>query len=192
MFVKIQTLFHKTDPTGTLNGLRSTKPRKFILQGISMCSHAQPRAQNAPRLSLSIPRKYARDFRNGQYEEIHRAPIYKTQKFQARTMSHTPPESPEIFASTNTRLHLPSRAHTRRKFLMRRHAPWRHGWHIHPLWSEPLAKKKKKLWPSRTLTLTKKSKFSKMACSTQFFEYIPILRSVSSFETRKLCKLSNS
>ena len=60
--------------------------------------------------------------------------------------------------------------------------------------SEPPAKKKKKkkLWPSRTLTLTKKSKFSKMACSTQFFKYIPILRSVYSFETRKLCKLSNS
>ena len=62
-FVKIQTLFHKTDPTGTLNGLRSTKPREFILQGISTGSHAQPRAQKAPRLSLSIPRKYARYFR---------------------------------------------------------------------------------------------------------------------------------
>ena len=62
-FVKIQTLFHKTDPTGTLNGLRSTKPREFILQGISTRSHAQPRAQKAPRLSLSIPRKYARYFR---------------------------------------------------------------------------------------------------------------------------------
>ena len=59
--------------------------------------------------------------------------------------------------------------------------------------SEPPAKKKKKkLWPIRPLTLTKKSKFSKMACSTQFFEYIPILRSVSSFEAWKLCKLSNS
>ena len=61
--------------------------------------------------------------------------------------------------------------------------------------SEPLAKKKlkkKKLWPSRTLTSTKKSKFSKMACSIQFFEYIPILRSVSSFKARKLCKFSNS
>ena len=52
-------------------------------------------------------------------------------------------------------------------------------------------KKKKKLWLSRTWTLTKKSKFSKMACSTKFFEYILILRSVSSFEAWKLCKLSN-
>ena len=38
------------------------------------------------------------------------------------------------------------------------------------------------------LTLTKKSKFSKRTYPTQFFEYIPILGSVSSFETRKLCK----
>ena len=87
-------------------------------------------------------------------------------------------------------------------------------WRLHPLRSDPFIQadpvwpihpdpvrtacqkkikwKKKKLWPSRTLTLTKKSKFSKRACSTQFFEYIPILRSVSSFEARKLCKLSNS
>ena len=75
-----------------------------------MHSHAQPQAQNALQLSLLIPCKYARDFRNGKYQEIHRAPIYKTQKFQAQTMSHMPPESPEISASTNTRLHLPSRA----------------------------------------------------------------------------------
>ena len=44
------------------------------------------------------------------------------------------------------------------------------------------------LWPSRPLTLTKKSKISKWTCSTQFFEYIPILGSISSFETQKLCK----
>ena len=61
-------------------------------------------------------------------------------------MSHAPPESSEISASTNTRLHLPSRAHTRRKFLMRRHAPWRHGWHLHPLWSDPFAKADP-VWP---------------------------------------------
>ena len=38
------------------------------------------------------------------------------------------------------------------------------------------------------LTLTKKSKFSKRTYPTQFFKYIPILGSVSSFKTRKLCK----
>ena len=31
-FVKIQRSFHKTNPTGTLNGRRSTMPRKIILK----------------------------------------------------------------------------------------------------------------------------------------------------------------
>ena len=49
---------------------------------------------------------------------------------------------------------------------------------------------KKMLWPNEPLTLTKKSKFSKGACPTLFFTYIPILESVSLLKTRKLCKLS--
>ena len=36
--------------------------------------------------------------------------------------------------------------------------------------------------------LTRKSKISKQTCPTQFFEYIPILGPVSSFEAQKLCK----
>ena len=44
------------------------------------------------------------------------------------------------------------------------------------------------LEPSRLLTLTRKSKFSKRTCPTRFFEYIPILGPVSSFKARKLCK----
>ena len=44
------------------------------------------------------------------------------------------------------------------------------------------------LWLSGPLTLTKKSKFSKQTCLTQFFAYIPILGPVSSFEAQKLCK----
>ena len=45
-----------------------------------------------------------------------------------------------------------------------------------------------------TLTLTKKSKFSKRTCPTQFFEYILILGPVSSFEAQKLrkCPVSKS
>ena len=43
-------------------------------------------------------------------------------------------------------------------------------------------------WPSKLLTLTKKSKFSKRTCPTQFFEYIPILGPVFLFEAQKLCK----
>ena len=170
---------------------------------------------------------------NGQYQEIHQAPIYKTQKLQAWTMSHTPPWASRMFEkrclneqappSVLTLSHAPTvpfRAFTRQA-LTRASVPWRHRWHnllrpgltrlsrqtrfgpfIRPGPNHlklNLKKKKEKekkktkekvFWPS--LTLTKKSKFSKMAYSTQFFEYIPILRSVSSFEARKFYKLSNS
>ena len=51
--------------------------------------------------------------------------------------------------------------------------------------------RKKKFWLSWTLTLTKKSKLSKGACPTQFFTYIPILGSVSLFDSQNLSKLSN-
>ena len=54
---------------------------------------------------------------------------------------------------------------------------------VWPTWkSNPdtnrLKKKKERekiLWPNGPLTLTKKSKFSKRTCPTQFFKYIPIL-----------------
>ena len=105
-----------------------------------------------------------------------------------------------------THLHFNSRAHTRRKILTRSHAPhssmtswWRHlpllAWpgSLDPTrFGDPSESPKKKcfdqVWP---LTLTKKSKFSKNACPTQFFVYILILESVSLFKTWKLCKLSN-
>ena len=59
--------------------------------------------------------------------------------------------------------------------------------------SKPPKKKKKKERKGfdQTLNLDQKSKFSKRTCPTQFFEYISTLGSVSSFKTRKLCKLSN-
>ena len=62
-FAQIWPSLQKTNTTGLFNGLRSTKLRKIILQGISTRSHMQPRAQNDPQLSPSIPRKYAGDFR---------------------------------------------------------------------------------------------------------------------------------
>ena len=50
------------------------------------------------------------------------------------------------------------------------------------------------LWLGGPLTLTKKSKFSKRTCPTQFFKYILIWGPISSFEAQKLCKcpVSNS
>ena len=131
---------------------------------------------------------------------------------QAQKPKHAPPKDPMVAAFDNTHSYSWSRAHTCRRSLTR----WR--WYTCLLrmtsssttsvwpgltWKpDPVRtacqkknlnkKKKKKFWPNWTLTLTKKSKFSKKACSNQFFEYIPILRSISSFEAQKLCKLSNS
>ena len=67
---------------------------------------------------------------------------------------------------------------------------------VWPTWKSDLdpnrlkKKREKILWPNGPLTLIKKSKFSKGACPTQFFAYIPILEFISLFKTRKLCKLS--
>ena len=115
--MKIQTLFHKTDPTGTLNGLRSTKPREFILQGISTHSHAQPRAQNAPRLSLSIPCKYARYFRT-RTKPLDPAALYRQNPKisglkkppRAATLAKNVRRSPASILRALTRNHNSSRA----------------------------------------------------------------------------------
>ena len=139
---------------------------------------------------------------------------FETKK--AVTRRHAPLMTPVFAASTNTCSHVPPVSLTRLhapglspRAARHTRALWRHGWHLYDVTthyglthlsrptqfdpfiltrSEPPAKKKKKkLWPSRTLTLTKKSKFSKRAYSTQFLVYIPILESVSLFETWKLC-----
>ena len=100
-------------------------------------------------------------------------------------------------------LHVPSSTMTSWMTSLWRHRPLRSDpfdqadpvWPIYPdpvrTASNKKKKKKKKrkmLWPSGPLTLTKKSKFSKQTCPTQFFKYIPILGPVSSFEAQKLCK----
>ena len=145
------------------------------------------------------------------HHSIQQSSIYKTQKIWPQTMSHALPLATRMFVDhlrhftpshapirPPTRLHDALRAHTHPSSSMT--SWWRHF----PLLAWPGSLEptrigdpvriawEKKLWPNLTLTLTKKSKFSKMACFTQFFEYIPILRSISSFEARKLCKLSNS
>ena len=135
---------------------------------------------------------------NRNHHLIQRDPIYKIWKFQTQKPNHAPSKDPVLDAYSDTHSYFLSRA----SISLTRHtlacppALWCHL--PHPVWprltrfdlfiltwSEPLEKKKKKkrkkLWPNRTLTLTKKSKFSKMPYSTQFFEYIPILRSVSSW-----------
>ena len=127
-FVKIQTLFHKTDPTGTLNGLRSTKPREFILQGISTHSHAQPRAQNASRLSLSILRKYARYFRTRTIPGDPPCPDLQNTKILA------PNDEPRASTRHQNVRRSPASCHALSR-AMRWHTrlAWRHGWRHHPL-----------------------------------------------------------
>ena len=101
-----------------------------------------------------------------------------------------------VAAFDNMRSYSWSRAHTCRRSLTRWHwhtltEQWCHGWSHPPLpgltylSSQPRnltrirtachQKKKKErekmLWPSGPLTLTKKSKFSKRTCPTQFFTF---------------------
>ena len=175
-----------------------------------MCPHAWPRAHKDPWLSPSILRKYARNFKT-------RTTPLDLVALDPQNTKISGPKTPPCAATLHQKVQKPlpqkTRATTRRHLLTRWHAPWRHrslsGWPVCPadlVWSRPtwksdpdpnrLQKKKKKvwekmLWSSAPLTLTKKSKFSKGACPTQFFAYILILESVSLFETRKLCKLSN-
>ena len=150
-FVKIQTLFHKTDPTGTLNGLRSTKPREFILQGISTHSHAQPRAQNASRLSLSILRKYARYFRTRK-KPLDPAALYRQNpKISglkkppcADTRHQNVWRSPASCHALTRADAAPSSLHALPR-AMRWHTRlvlWRHGWchPQYPVWPGPTRK----------------------------------------------------
>ena len=116
-----------------------------------------------------------------------RSPVIVSVISRAHTRRFGPP----------TRLHDASRAHTRPSNSM---TSW---WCHFPLLAWPGSLEptrigdpvriawEKKLWPNLTLTLTKKSKISKKGLSHSVFAYIPILESVSLFETWKLCKLSN-
>ena len=64
-FVKIQTSFHKNDPTGTLNGLQLTKPWKIKVTGATTRPHAPTRGHNLrkPQPSPSNMCKSTHDFR---------------------------------------------------------------------------------------------------------------------------------
>ena len=134
--------------------------------------------------------------------------IQKLENFRPRnidTHCHAPPKMPAFTASisrANTRHpHQIMLSHTSR---VATHLNCMTSWmmsddlEISPESELPKKKKKKKrererekmlwLWPRGPLTLTTNSEFSKRTCPTQFFEYITILGSISSFKTRKLCK----
>ena len=198
--VQIWENFYKTDATTQSIGPRSTKPKNCKPKIGYTHLHAPPKSLDKPRPSPSKLCKSAHSF-----WKLTTPLDPSTSDLQDPKISgpKDKPRSSDIIGANFT--HHLTQPRTRRA--KRWHVPSAHDvmdnviLHYPGLtrtnpetWPGPnrLQKKKKKLWLSRTWTLTKKSKFSKMACSTQFFEYIPILRSISSFETRKLCKLSNS
>ena len=180
-----------------------------------MRCHAPPKSFDTPRNSPLNLCKLVKNFTKLTLQPLRST---RPENFRSRcqaTPLHAPPEGPAITSVFSRTDADPSCAFTRstRQALTCALCAWRHGWRYPPLsgltrltrfdpdWpgnltrSEPPQKKKKKmrerekmLWPSGPLTLTKKSKFSKRTCPTQFFEYIPILGPVSSFEAQKLCK----
>ena len=62
-FVKIQTLFHKTQPIEIFFGLRCKKPRKIINNGATMHYHAPPQSHDDLQPSPSNLYKFAHNFR---------------------------------------------------------------------------------------------------------------------------------
>ena len=136
------------------------------------------------------------------YHDVLRPPICKTWKFQVQKAHHAPPRAARVAAMTKTRLqipHAPTRAGASFARDTRGHVPYLtrdSAGLTSPMTSsaDPLVqirpgptrirtglnyKKKKK---------NQKSKITKRTCPTQFFEYIPILGPIYSFEARKLCK----
>ena len=144
-------------------GLRSTKPKNFRPKNPSTRLHASPKDSAVlPSVSrATLPsHALARATRALQrYDVILHYPGL-TRFIQTALFD------PDRLANL-TRSELPAKTKERKKKKKRR---------------------EKILPPSGLLTLTKKSKFSKRACPTQFFKYILIFGPVSSFETQKLCK----
>ena len=137
-FVKIQTSFHKTDPTGTLNGLRSTKPRKFKPKNGRTHHHAPPRICEDQRPSLSNLWKSASNFRklivpwsftaldlqNLKFSAPESRPRADTRRRNVRLNEHAPP-SELTHRSSLKRVARATHAtcHTRPEWW---HHPWRH------------------------------------------------------------------
>ena len=169
--MQIYSQFYKTDTTRVLYSLMTTKPENFRHKSWTM--HCQN--------------------------------IWRWLPLETRA---TPPaHALACIGASFTRVHAP---HADTCLL----ALWCHGWHLYDVTThyglarlsrptrfdsfiltqfEPPAKREREREREcfdhvRPLTLTKKSKFSKWTCPTQFFEYIPILGSISSFETWKLRK----
>ena len=118
-FVKIQTLFHKTDPTGTLNGLRFTKPWKTKLTGGNTRLHARPQDSETAASSfrpVQICSKFQKTDNTRRSTGPRSTKPKNCRPERWATRHHEPLQGPRNAASTNRRLHQYSRAHTRRPY----------------------------------------------------------------------------
>ena len=155
---------------------------------------------------------YSQFYKTDTIEVFYSLQSTKPENFRSKTWAtrhHAPLEGLEISASMNTHSHAPPSSFTHSHTLVISHVLTRAMMSSstnrltrlirRPGLTRPTRKfdpdpnclpKKKKMWkkipwPSRPLTLTKKSKISKRTCPTQ---NILILGPISSFEARKLCK----
>ena len=185
---KIQISFYETDLTRILNGLRSPKPRKTINNITATRCHAPPQSSRIAAYFFTFTKKSRLQFAkvasplNPAVLDLQNLKnLASNDEPRASTRHQNVRWSPASF----TRSHAPiSASHASPRFLTRPHAPlqlydvmmtslptFSLTRFLGPdpnLWPGPNRlqtkkktekKKKKKLWPSRTLTLTKKSKF---------------------------------
>ena len=92
-FMKIQTLFHKIDPTGTLNGLRFTKPWKIKFIGANTCLHVQPQASEIADSSFKSVQICSKFQKMDHTRIFHGLRCTKPENFRPKnidTRSHAP------------------------------------------------------------------------------------------------------
>ena len=92
-FMKIQTLFHKTDPTRTLNGLRFTKPWKIKLTGVNTRLHAWPQASEITDSSFKSMEICSKFQKTDHTRVFHGLKCTKPENFRPKnidTHSHAP------------------------------------------------------------------------------------------------------
>ena len=92
-FMKIQTLFHKIDPTGTLNGLRFTKPWKIKFIEANTCLHMQPQASEIADSSFKSVQICSKFQKTDHTRIFHGFRCTKPENFKPKnidTRSHMP------------------------------------------------------------------------------------------------------
>ena len=200
--MKIQTLFHKTVPTGVFYGLQSTKPKNFWSRCLATCrkkllrswtppSHLckanphfikvtlpfDPVALGLPNLEKLAPYNCTRADRSFEVpcHWIHTFPC-ATLGSHMLTRLHVPAEECDVIDDVTS------------------HFGLTHSSNLTCIYDpnlNRLPKKKKKALTKVNLWLWQKVKIFKINYPTRFFVYISILGSVSLSETWELCNWFN-